>query len=193
MNTHWLMSHWRPRSFTQYSTAPCARTRHVDAINTDRVSAGRFAYFRVVSRSEIQHFRRSVRFLYRFRFPAAPQLKAQVRETSRAWAWLPQQIRQQSGLRSSVMASLRTRGRKDRTTSSAKRPTDQPLETTFSLPRRNREVRCRPLEQAMELTRIRPRFSRWPLGQCSGGRTIQSPSVERTRSPTAGTASTLRA
>jgi hypothetical protein len=31
----------------------------VDAVNTSRVSAGRFAYFRVVSGSQIQDFRRS--------------------------------------------------------------------------------------------------------------------------------------
>src|ERR1700756_5070318 len=44
----------------------------VDAINTFRVAAGRFAYFRVVSRTEIRHFRWSARFLWRVRFPAAP-------------------------------------------------------------------------------------------------------------------------
>ena len=33
----------------------------VDAINTSRVSAGRFAYFRVVSRTQIPRFRRSFR------------------------------------------------------------------------------------------------------------------------------------
>ena len=38
------------------------------------VSAGHFAYFRVVSRIQIRCFRRSVRFLQRVRFPAAPEL-----------------------------------------------------------------------------------------------------------------------
>ena len=44
------------------SNAPSGRDR-VDAINTCRVSAGRFAYFRVVSRSQFLSFRRSTRFL----------------------------------------------------------------------------------------------------------------------------------
>jgi len=44
----------------------------VDAVNTFRVSAGRFTHFRAVSRAQIQHFYRSSGFLYRIRFPAAP-------------------------------------------------------------------------------------------------------------------------
>jgi hypothetical protein len=48
------------------------RFRSVDAINTLRVSAGRFASFEVVSRSQIPRFRSSRRFLGRVRFPAAP-------------------------------------------------------------------------------------------------------------------------
>jgi len=35
------------------------RLRRVDAVNTFRVSAGRFAYFRVVSRRQLLRFRRS--------------------------------------------------------------------------------------------------------------------------------------
>jgi hypothetical protein len=35
----------------------------VDAINTFRVFPGRFAYFRVVSRTEIRRLRRSAAFL----------------------------------------------------------------------------------------------------------------------------------
>jgi hypothetical protein len=45
----------------------------VDAVNTFRVSAGRFAYFRVVSRTLIRYLPRSAGFLDRVRFPAAPQ------------------------------------------------------------------------------------------------------------------------
>src|SRR5271163_624566 len=54
----------------------------VDAINTFGVSAGRLAYFRVVSRSQVQRFRSSQPFLGRVRFPAAPLRKMQVRATS---------------------------------------------------------------------------------------------------------------
>ena len=46
--------------------------QRVDVINTFCVSAGRFAYFRVVSRSQIQRLRSSARFLKGVRFPAAP-------------------------------------------------------------------------------------------------------------------------
>ena len=44
---------------------PCARRRlrRVDGVNTFRVSAGRFAYFHVVSRRQIQCFRSSEPFL----------------------------------------------------------------------------------------------------------------------------------
>ena len=45
---------------------------HVDAVNTFRVSAGRRRSFRVVSRHQIQRFRRSRRFMRLVRFPAAP-------------------------------------------------------------------------------------------------------------------------
>jgi hypothetical protein len=45
----------------------------VDVINTFRVFAGHFECFRVVSRSQIQRFRSSARFLKGVRFPAAPQ------------------------------------------------------------------------------------------------------------------------
>lgn len=48
------------------------RVLHVDAINTFGVSAGRLAYFRVVSRSQIHCFRSSRRFLRLVRFSAAP-------------------------------------------------------------------------------------------------------------------------
>jgi hypothetical protein len=48
------------------------RLRCVDAINTFRVIAGRFTLFRVVSRSQIQYFRSSRRFMRLVRFPAAP-------------------------------------------------------------------------------------------------------------------------
>jgi hypothetical protein len=44
----------------------------VDGINTSGVSAGRFTLFRVVSRSQIQYFRSSRRFMRLVRFPAAP-------------------------------------------------------------------------------------------------------------------------
>jgi hypothetical protein len=44
----------------------------LDAINTRRVSAGDCAYFRVVSRRQIQYFRSSRRFMRLVRFPAAP-------------------------------------------------------------------------------------------------------------------------
>jgi hypothetical protein len=57
------------------------RALRVDVINTFRVSAGHFACFRVVSRSQIQRFRSSARFLKGVRFPAAPPLKDQVRAT----------------------------------------------------------------------------------------------------------------
>jgi len=46
----------------------------VDAVNIFPVSAGDFPYFCVVSRAEVQYFRRSTAFQYRFRFPAAPLL-----------------------------------------------------------------------------------------------------------------------
>ena len=49
------------------------RVVHVDAINTFGVSAGRLAYFRVVSRGQIQCFHSSRCFLRLVRFPAAPQ------------------------------------------------------------------------------------------------------------------------
>ena len=52
------------------STGWC--TEPVDAINICRVSAGHFAYFRVVSRTQTQCFRSSNAFLCRVRFPAAP-------------------------------------------------------------------------------------------------------------------------
>jgi hypothetical protein len=45
--------------------------RPVDAINTFGVSAGHFASFGVLSRSQIARFRRSWLFLGRVRFPAA--------------------------------------------------------------------------------------------------------------------------
>jgi len=48
----------------------------VDVINTFRVSAGHFACFRVVSRSQIQRFRSSARFLKGVRFPGAPLVYA---------------------------------------------------------------------------------------------------------------------
>jgi hypothetical protein len=51
------------------------RLRCVDAINTFRVIAGRFTLFRVVSRSQIQYFRGSRRFMRLVRFPAAPLRK----------------------------------------------------------------------------------------------------------------------
>jgi hypothetical protein len=50
-------------------------SRAVDAINTAGVFAGRFTLFRVVSRSQIQYFRSSRRFMRPVRFPAAPQRK----------------------------------------------------------------------------------------------------------------------
>jgi hypothetical protein len=53
-------------------------------------------------------------------------------------------------------------------------------------PHSHRQVRCRPHEQAIDPTSMRPGRSRWPRGQCSGGRTIHDPSVPRTSSPTAG-------
>jgi hypothetical protein len=48
----------------------------VDAVNTFPVSAGRFAYFRVVSRRQFPRFHRSRLILERVRFPAAPQRRA---------------------------------------------------------------------------------------------------------------------
>jgi hypothetical protein len=54
------------------SALPSERLFDVDAINTFHVSAGHFAYFRVVSRSEIQRFCRSAQFWCLVRFPAAP-------------------------------------------------------------------------------------------------------------------------
>jgi hypothetical protein len=53
-----------------------SRFRSVDAINTFGVSAGRFAYFRVVSHRRFSCFRSSARFLRLVRFPAAPPGKA---------------------------------------------------------------------------------------------------------------------
>jgi hypothetical protein len=47
----------------------------VDAINGSGVSAGHFSYFRVVSRSQNQHLRRSGGFMRLVRFPAAPLKK----------------------------------------------------------------------------------------------------------------------
>jgi hypothetical protein len=73
MSTHWLMTHSPDQIFTLYSTTRCARTRHVDAVNTFGVSAGHSASFRVVSRRQIQYFRSSRRFMRLVRFPAAPQ------------------------------------------------------------------------------------------------------------------------
>jgi hypothetical protein len=46
-----------------------------DAINAYSVSAGRFAYFGVVPRTQILGFRSSQRFLRLVRFPAAPLRK----------------------------------------------------------------------------------------------------------------------
>lgn len=54
------------------------RSRHVDAINTLRVSAGDFAYFRVVSRRQFRCYPSSRRFLGLVRFPAAPLKGPQV-------------------------------------------------------------------------------------------------------------------
>jgi hypothetical protein len=56
--------------------------RCVDAINTFRVIASRFTLFRVVSRSQIQYFRSSRRFMRLVRFPAAPQERNLARATS---------------------------------------------------------------------------------------------------------------
>ena len=50
-----------------------SRLTFVDAINICRVAAGRFACFRVVSRTQVPRLRRSASFLRRVRFPAAPQ------------------------------------------------------------------------------------------------------------------------
>ena len=55
-----------------------SRRDRVDAINTRRVSAGRFACFRVVSRRQNRRFCSSARFLRRVRFPAAPPGKGRA-------------------------------------------------------------------------------------------------------------------
>jgi hypothetical protein len=52
----------------------------VDAINTSRVSAGHFTYFRVVWRCRFRRFRISARYLGWVRFPAAPQRRAAARQ-----------------------------------------------------------------------------------------------------------------
>jgi len=53
-------------------------------------------------------------------------------------------------------------------------------------PHSQRHVICRPHEQAMLPTSIRPGCNRWPRGHRSGGLTIHCPVVDRTSSPTAG-------
>jgi len=50
------MSHSRDQIFTPYSTALCVRTQRVDVVNTFRVSAGRLALFRVLSRTQLPRF-----------------------------------------------------------------------------------------------------------------------------------------
>jgi hypothetical protein len=50
----------------------------VDGINTFRVSAARFARFRVVSRSHFPRFRSSGGFWERVRFPAPPLKEPQL-------------------------------------------------------------------------------------------------------------------
>ena len=107
--------------------------RCVDAINTFRVSAGRFAYFRVVSRSQIQRFRWSARFLCRVRFPAAPPRRPRSEKTISSLGLVVSTAT--STIRAPIIGHgvAAARGCKDGTTSSAKRPTDQSLEMAFSL------------------------------------------------------------
>ena len=131
-----------------------------------------FASFRVVS-AAVPAGQRD--FCAEFDSRQLHQRRPRSERQSRAWAFLRQQSTSTIAAPIFGHGSLRARGCKDGTTSSAKRPTDQSLEMASSLSRRNRQVMCRPQEQAIEPTSIRPGFSRWPLGQCSGGRTIQSP------------------
>ena len=84
----------------------------VDAINTFRVSAGRFAYFHVVSRPNFQCLRKSQRLLRLVRFPAAPPERC--RSGPQALACFPSH--QPSSVRLAAMASLRSGTRKDGST-----------------------------------------------------------------------------
>jgi hypothetical protein len=54
-----LMAHSPAHIFTPCPTPHYARTQRVDAINTFRVSAGSFALFHVVWRTQIVYFRSS--------------------------------------------------------------------------------------------------------------------------------------
>ena len=49
-------------------------------------------------------------------------------------------------------------------------------------PHSQRQVMCRPQEQAMLPTSICPGRNTCPRGQCVGGRTIHAPAVDRTSS-----------
>jgi len=72
---------------THGETRTDCRLRSVDAINTFRVSAGHFASFRVLSRRQNAHFRRSAPFMQRVRFPAAPLRRARSGPVLLAQAW----------------------------------------------------------------------------------------------------------
>jgi hypothetical protein len=75
--------HWSALSATAYLRPALLYNTSLtlfDAINNAGVSAGRFASFRVLSRTLTERFRSSALFLCGVRFPAAPQEGAQVRE-----------------------------------------------------------------------------------------------------------------
>jgi len=82
---------------------------------TFRVSAGHFACFRVVSRSQIQRFRSSAPFLRRVRFPASSTERPRSGKSSRTWALFHQRTHQQSGVDDARMVSLQNMTRKNGT------------------------------------------------------------------------------
>jgi hypothetical protein len=79
-----VASRWpRPRE-PRASCNTGGRLWRVDGVNTFRVSAGHLASFRVLSRSESRHLRRSDQFTRLVRFPAAPPEGPQIRLVSRS-------------------------------------------------------------------------------------------------------------
>jgi hypothetical protein len=77
-----LMAHSPEQVFTPYPTAHYARTQRVDAINTFRVSAGRFALFHVVWRTQICLFPQFSTIFEPGSIPGSSTTKMLVRATS---------------------------------------------------------------------------------------------------------------